>query len=66
MSDSTPHAAPEPIKTLPLVFDEPRGRKKPPRRLLLNQKASRTRRVVRCKRSYRTLQPARNAWCFCS
>ena len=33
MSDSTPHAAPEPIKTLPLVFDEPRGRKKPPRHL---------------------------------
>ena len=23
----------EPIKTLPLVFDEPRGRKKPPRHL---------------------------------
>ncbi len=33
MSESTPHAAPEPIKTLPLVFDEPRGRKKPPRHL---------------------------------
>ena len=33
MSDSTPHAAPEPIKTLPLVFDEPRGRRKPPRHL---------------------------------
>lgn len=33
MSDSTPHEAPEPIKTLPLVFDEPRGRKKPPRHL---------------------------------
>ena len=24
---------PEPLKTLPLVFDEPRGRKKPPRHL---------------------------------
>ncbi|MCW2833654.1 MAG: rlmN, partial [Nocardioides sp.] len=23
----------EPIKTLPLVFDEPRGRKRPPRHL---------------------------------
>jgi 23S rRNA (adenine2503-C2)-methyltransferase len=33
MSDSTPRSAPEPIKTLPLVFDEPRGRKKPPRHL---------------------------------
>ena len=33
MSDSTPAPAQEPIKTLPLVFDEPRGRKKPPRHL---------------------------------
>ncbi|NYG58122.1 23S rRNA (adenine2503-C2)-methyltransferase [Nocardioides daedukensis] len=35
MSEETQanHAKTEPIKTLPLVFDEPRGRKKPPRHL---------------------------------
>ena len=33
MSDSSPDPAQQPIKTLPLVFDEPRGRKKPPRHL---------------------------------
>ena len=30
---SSPDGPPEAIKTLPLVFDEPRGRKKPPRHL---------------------------------
>lgn len=33
MSPSDPVQPDQPIKTLPLVFDEPRGRKKPPRHL---------------------------------
>src|SRR3546814_13824574 len=45
MSEETQanHAKTEPIKTLPLVFDAPRGRKKPPRHLADLDEAGRKR-----------------------